>query len=789
MRVFFLMAMLLASTTVSAQTNLSLSELLNLSFSASCKKFTPDVMMALGQVKQLENAIEQHRDSSQCNMNGLIENDLANFHNSLTHYQSYQDSYKKRLELEKKIAHNTVKIGDPGLDQSMIDMLVEDTILLQSELVEVDNTINQFSTVNGALANASYSILNGAYAYMNRVKTNPMCLNDLSGIIQPLSQAVSSAAYFINPVAGVAVQTAANLATIFSEIVRVTPLNKALKDIEMSNLSLSLSCATESMTQTFCEATSTMRMIDEYNNDYGDISDRFETMDLLVHDLVNTKRWFELVYSGSDINSEGNLWDRLKPFKQVNLLQQIEWTLQMVKAKGDEQLATVSGGPDALSNAIGIQIGDLTMRMRFPNGRHNDEVENPIFTTRNFDAVKFKLAGYQNEGIPICAEQRICNSIIEYLGFYKIKLTRNDWDAAYRMAKEIVKEEFDNAMRRLNERKTVDPVDVLMLTESSDVSSMSAYEELNNLTEVLIGSKDYLVKAKCTDEDERLLYCGASEGKLVPLTSHPYYNKIQYILDTNTMIVDIILLIQTGLPKYDIEEFPEVCSAIIGRSVPEDFVYESEYMDQQKAFNVLQCISKILHINQRGTSFFFDRIRHIVQYEVEARIENNDYDEEVQKILLASRQNLVEKLVAFYQTASGGQDDMNLRHIRNGLETSRNMSLNALRSFWDLFDNAYLKYFKNPDNSALSLDELCFSALSYRGKNARKFFSKIYSTCENAKLEYYDSIEPLVWKDFFVKMGRRVYLNSSLSEEDVLCSVIDFDEKLNILERRRRRNR
>ena len=72
----------------------------------------------------------------------------------------------------------------------------------------------------------------------------------------------------------------------------------------------------------------------------------------------------------------------------------------------------------------------------------------------------------------------------------------------------------------------------------------------------------------------------------------------------------------------------------------------------QKSFRITSCITNILKLAERGNDVYFQKLRDMVGYELDAKFKNGEFEDEV-KTLFVHKRDLVDALVQSYSEATG----------------------------------------------------------------------------------------------------------------------------------------
>ena len=201
----------------------------------------------------------------------------------------------------------------------------------------------------------------------------------------------------------------------------------------------------------------------------------------------------------------------------------------------------------------------------------------------------------------------------------------------------------------------------------------------------------------------------------------------------------------------------------------------------------------------RGNDVYFAKVRDMVSYEIEARLENGDFSEEIEQILMDTRMDLIQALSQTYSSSSGGSN-ISLHQIITGLETSKDLTVQTVREFARFFKGAIENSIENGEKlmSTGQIQDFCFRVLPFVDESDTSQMKELQSLCQNVQMQFYLDGPSLSWDDFIEKKGvdlRGIFRSSQniygfkdeIQQNQKMCSLRNYYRFNLLLEQKRRR--
>lgn len=219
--------------------------------------------------------------------------------------------------------------------------------------------------------------------------------------------------------------------------------------------------------------------------------------------------------------------------------------------------------------------------------------------------------------------------------------------------------------------KNYDPYSILIDAKKDTLNEMNAFDGIAKLYKFADRVKTFLTKLGC---DHDPLSC-LPNGNILP--SHQYFAQISNINEINSLIVQIKNLMELGFELAPLNEalLPEECQVDPKNPISIEI--------KDRPFRVSTCISRVLKSNEIGMQFFYDKVRRLVSYEINAKLVNGLLDSSIEDILYTNRGDLVSALKkSFYPDTF---DEVSNAEIRNNIRNAQNSDLNTLKIFFKGF--------------------------------------------------------------------------------------------------------
>lgn len=791
----------LATMLFSAPTKAAVdpAELLLNSYRSQC----PNVVSFTGNSQALltsfKNILNELKDREQCyGVSGGLSS-LTNFENAYTNYELYRDNKISKEQKEKLIADYTMFLSQNqiNLSASQISYLEQEIFNNQTSIVALDSEIVRFEHMGQGIEQGASDFLNSFDDLLGSINGSNQCLDKSKSMYSALlGNGLSMASLFASPANSLYMSMAGSVIKSIASFSQDAKYTKLANEADSILWPEAIRCVSEAMTKNYCGAVQTQNLYNNYL--YGQSGDRtiFEGVDLINYYLLGLDEWLVQVRAGSPSTSQGDLTDREKPIAQAELVGKIDRFLQAYKRVKDEELNILSD-QNSIANAIyGAMVGIMNIMNNpknltpataeqsscFGSDCHSS-VQNPIFSARTKTQLLFELIGFRE--VPkeciSAGTQVVCQKLIDYVQQKGIKFSRNDWENAYANAMVIVAETLRLVNIQRARAVSFDPVGLFVQARRQFHNKPNAIEGLKEILRSGKRIKEYITDIACEEEPD---FC--DDG--VPNWINSYSLQIEDVEETINLTTEVTkLIIEAANPRSITDvELPASCRS--SQDAPVSFTLDSDR--KEKAFILSTCISNLLQLSERGNDIYFNKIRNMVSMELQIKIAKGDFDERMEDVLRATRDDLIDRLTRTYSdnsSASVGQ-------IMTGLDSSKDITRKTMGMFFKVFGDRMEKTIAKGGNSARVQSELCFRVLPFldESKDSRKFIHKIYKKCKGKTLQEYKDGPMLRWNDFVEKKrkGLRVYpYRVRKSRDEMTCSLEYFFIENRLIREKRKTSR
>jgi hypothetical protein len=753
--IFLLSFLLLINTNTSFAVATPAETLLN-AFGAQCPAVvTRHVQGSIINVNILSDVAQTLRDSENCLNSRAFSSSMRGYQSLYEQYAVFKETEHSKLVLEKQIASYVAMASDPSLSPSMIAMLESEILSAQGDLISMQANMSRFEEISGRYAQGSTQLLTGLESFLGSWSGEDACLSKKGPLLNSLlSNSLLVTGAFASPGTALALGAASVITTSVGKFLRDFKTNNQLKAYDDIKMPTAIRCVTSVMADQYCGIEDTKRLIDIYREDEVTTDSKFEGIDLLDEHMRNLGHWLQEAYAGSAITSEGDLVNREKPILQAELLKKVRRYLQTYGTIRTKLYTEISSERDR-SNAVAIGITALVSIMEKPSlkpkigecygsGCGSSGVENPIFISRSKKVLPYSILGDQDHiNVPNCPadSDRACSSLQAYVNDRGITLTMGTWSSAIANSLGITDEVLEIVNAERARTISVDAYSVLARANADIHGETNAFRGLIKVSENATRIANYLTELGCELDVNSCLPDGT------PKFRHRYYPQIVNTLKTKKLTDKVIDLIEEGfIPRtMPAGTLPQECVAQKEKMF-EGIIFDED--EDQKAFTVTSCITKILKLAERGNDVYFSKVRSMVSSEIEARFSTGgDFGRDIDDIIRATRGDLVQSLQSTY----GGSDVISLPEVYLGLETAQSMIKNTTVQFTVSFDKHILNALTKMRITKEEKSALCFSLLPYAEykKNFNDTFGeKFYGACKSAKMSFYKNGPKLVWSDF-----------------------------------------
>ena len=738
---------------------------------------TRSVQDSLSNIRSMMATLQQLKSQNNCFGTAELEETILRFNQVYQDYQVYNQSGENRHLLNRKIAELTRLSSEENISPE-IQMYIENEIYLsQSELISTENTIDRFNTWQSREYKSANSLVTSMESFLSGWGTNPGCFQKKSSLISNLvSNGLLTTASFAMPGTGLALASGGVLIHSINNFLNEYKFNSATRDFDEITMPTAIRCLSQAITSNYCQSDENLKLIDTYLNDMENEEDNLEGIDLLTRHLGQLNTWLREVFAGSAITSEGDLANRERPILQSELLEKV---LRYIETYGTirRQLFNDIQTPREKSEAIAISISNLVQIMQNPSltpttgGRNpwgtgsSNTLENPIFISRDKKLLPYQLYDPNLSNIPLCnaaGAERPCSSLLEYTRVKGIALNLNDWNDSLSNSLGVVQEVLNQVNIQRARTVSVDAFSVIVRSNRDLNGETNALEALKKIGSNASRIIEYL---SSLDEKKNLRHG-------LPEPTHKYYPQILNTYKTKKLTETVISLIKEAFTPDELDEnkLPKECRK--NEKNAEDDIGQID----QKSFRITSCITNILKLAERGNDVYFQKLRDMVGYELDAKFKNGEFEDEVRDIIYSTRRDLVDALVQSYSEATGS---MSLSEVYTGLESAKSISFKTYKSTFDFFKKEIIKSLKLELSSGEKAD-LCFRILPflYQNKKDKNLIKTALKTCKGVKAKFYKEIEGIRFDDFITTTKSRFlsikFKFSKIENEKLFCQLDDY---------------
>lgn len=742
--------------TIAGMTKADIADQLLASFGSRCPKIMTPTMTQVHELNNLlSRTIEEVRNQNECQSLFQNLNSLQDLSNRLSSYQTQRQENQSNLELRERLTRLTSLANDPFY--SNIQTTILDEILnTQIDLVGSNVTVNYYeNTRMSHHGNLAYQTAIQISSFINALENSPQCYASNSNLLtRAVGQGLQLASYFVAPGSAVGLASGGVLVESFNQFFRNFRFNNRIRDIDQQKLLDSLMCASEAFTKQYCETQDSLEILDNRVQNRG-TTERLEGIDLISNHIdFNLKDWLIRLYAGSEFTSMGNLLDRQKPQLQIDYLRERQGRVQAIINERVEDLFEVLQGTDEVRKKN--QYASLVQTMAYiiyPSDCVNIRCSNgPIhpFRERGFDAEIFVYTLHDPSitTLPVCeGSTSRCQSFAEYLNakvqtpitISTVLNTQNNFNA-------VLDQVFAELEQERSNTNSDDPVNDLLSSYMEAGPSYSARETLIRTYQLATRIEEYLLEVA---ENDNLLNLGFN------FATSKYYNYAYDVRVTKELTLEVIKMMNSlniGSPLY-LNPSCELTESIDETSL------------EEKAPHIVRCINKILLLDRRQSAFYFQKIRSMVRYELEARFENNEFDDNFVDILTLNQNNIVQAIIGSYP------NNLSFFDIKRNMTQSQETLIGTYNEFFNTFKRAISVVLETRDNNTIGKQLMCFYALSYPQNHRDRFSRNIYNECKNIVLQGLYPENTLNFETEYTK-----------PRKSRICALYKFDQKERLLD-------
>ncbi|PIK13746.1 hypothetical protein [Halobacteriovorax sp. JY17] len=774
--------------SINIQANLSVSETLLKAYSPLCPSITTGhVQGSLVHAQMMGSVVRELNQNSTCFQAVEMERISSDYSRLYENYMTYSDTRSQRLELEKKIALYTSLSSSGTLTAEEDFFLTNEILNSQASLINAQAGLGRFGDFSSRYAVGARQVVSSVDGFLGTWSQNPQCFQSKVSLISSLlSNSLLATSAFAAPGTSLALSSGAMVVKSLGQFIQHFKENNLLKDIDEVQMPAALRCVSKALTDQYCSAVDTEKLVDSYRNDPITDGPQFEGLTLLKNHISELAHWLEEVYAGSAITSEGDLVNREKPILQGELLKKIKRYLQTygtLRTKVFSEISSDSQRTDAIVIGIDRLVSIMSSPTLTPDpsgwgGRPDGSgVENPIFITRDKALMPFQILDPSITAIPRCDDENC--TLIQYVRNQGVELSLGKWTEAIRNSLLVVEEVLELINQERARTISVDAYSVLVGATRDIRGETNAISGLVMVSENADRIVNFLTELGCRNQSRG---CTRDGGVTI---LHKYYPQITNITKTKNLTESVISLIEETFEPRTLssENLPAECRKDSG--LISELFNDAE---EEKSFEITSCITKILKLAERGNDVYFSKIKDMVSYELEARLANDMLDQDIEDIILGTRADLITTLLTTYSPTN----EINLSELVLGLKSSQNIVRNTAKNFFGSFEDFFVDSITKSDISDMERSALCFRVLPFifDTKEQRKFITKIYKNCRDAKMDFYVDGPKIQWLDYLVQtddgdgFGKEKYsLRGSVEIRN--CAFRKYNRRNKIYEQRR----
>lgn len=775
-----------------AQDNIDEASMIIETFKSQCPSVvTRHVQDSISNVQNLISTVRRLKENSQCFGVSGVEQTLMTYDRIYQEYLVYAEEGEARRSLESQVAKLSTLLSAGNLSTTIEAYLQNEIYNSQVELISVESDLERFSRFSNNKSLAASQMLSGVEGLISTAVSNPACFDGKGNVVSGLaSNSLLAAAAFTEPGTSLILSTLGVIIKSIRKFIHDSKFNNTIEAFDNINGAKAVRCVSQALTDKYCEASDTMSLLDMYREDLGDRSGKLKGISLLSYELKHLSHWLKEVYAGSAITSEGDLVNREKPILQSELLKKVIRYLQTYKIETEKALIKIRSDDErreAIANAIPKLVSVMYSPTLSPGGNRNvsSEIQNPIFTTRDFGLLVYQLFDPSITDIPKC-DDNSCASFVSYIRDRNITLSLADWANSVTNALTIVQEVLDNTNIERAQTVSVDAYSVIVGANADKSDGPNALQGLIKIKEYSKDVMDELTRGSCQSSDDENCY-SLDDGQIMPEITHPYYPQIINIRRTKKLTEKIINLIKEAYRPRTIteENLPPECQT--SNKIAE-FSFGDDALES-KSFKITSCITKMLKLDERGNDVYFSKVRSVVDYDLQARFKSGEFQDNMTEILIDTRSDLVSSL---RRTFTQGNEELSLGEIYTGLETAMSDSRQSFDVFMKFYSKGVVSALKRSDMGAREVADLCFRTMPALSESNQSLFQVAWSKCNKVSINFHKNGPTLKWRDFIKwrsgKTGKSsiFFLDPSKSFKKRYCALRNYHRTNRILDEYRK---
>jgi hypothetical protein len=739
---------------------------------------TSDVGESLQNIQKMASIVDELKADQDCGGSTQVASALSRYSLVYADYQTRDENVQSKSILEQKIARYTVLLSDPSIDAESKNFFRKELVSAQANLISTDGNLKHFSTFSGRESRVARDLMESVNTYVGNLSQNTQCVEKKGTKVASLvSSALLTTSAFATGGTSLALATGGVVVQTGAIYLKERKSNNVLKDVDTIETPLAIRCTSQVLTDQYCKNEETKRLLQERQsalNNNESTKSKLESLNLLAYQLTGLSKWIEEVYSGSEINSAGDLINRSKPIEQAHLLKKITNMVQSFTSSRRSKIVATTNSVDR-TTSIAKAIDSIAEIMIAPEGEQGQRIENPILNSRTRELLPFKLYRTDITKVPsVCGSgDDPCKSFTDYVANQKdFILTIEDFNRAIDNATIIISNTRNEVNLELAKKVTLDAYTVLVNSNrvlSGEVNAFQGLAKIRNNADKISASLKRMGCANSPVDCE------------TPLNQ--YYPQFSNVLKTKQLVESVMGLIQESYVSGPIPEasIPKECktSSLAETLINKTVLGEDEV--ETKSFQIITCISKILKIQERGNSFLLTKVRDMVSYDLEARLKNGELGDAVTHIANTSRKDLVESILNSYKV---NDSTISIDDVILGLETAQNNTTQLMETFYDFFEKDFKKSLKSTKLSAGEKKDLCLRVVPFLREDAQDLLKLSYDVCKNVSYQSYKNGPKISFADH-VQYGSGVFKSKFKLKGTVasrLCFYRNYSRKNRLID-------
>ena len=733
----------------------------------------------------LQQTIEAIENDDDCKALASPLQGLSNVNFHMQNFAQIEQSQSEKIKLDQRLTYYNDILLDPEYSD-LSSYIIQEIITTRTDMINYSQDEEFYQDISKTgKGQTIYQALDQVNLVLSALQSSPSCVSaDRGGIAQLVGGTLQVASMFLAPGSALAVSAAGVLVNSFNSFYQNYMLNKTLNQIDRINLASALSCGAEAYVSQYCEMQDTKRLVDQrFHDPTLEDKEKLQGINLIDKHLdYNLKDFLSRVRSSATAVSDGNLFDLLRPEAQIFDLRSREARFDTNYVQQRENLLRQEGNEAQFRNLFGTVVQGLAWRMiptcNGGNCGQDGPYPNPIQEKSPFSGrlLPYVLFNFKTEAVPNCVfgkETRQCPNFSTFLTNGEGKpdqITMNDFIRVATNAQRIFDDVLVALEKDFQQVNSLDPINDLNYKDVQVGTAYSAQDTLILIYQIADRVAEYLSELALIEQTTSIETIG------LPLVSK-YTTQANEVAETRDL-TRTVLRLMNSMPDSINLELPQECENIVTNKETENANQETgrsvfksndrvmvEGSADQKAPIIVRCLVRILKQDQPSRGFYFNKVRSMVRYELEARRDQGEFDQDFIDIIAMSRMDILESLQLSYG------EDISWFTIERQLDRAQFSLAKTYQSYFENFAKLIVRELKSGEVSEQNKQDLCFWSTGL-DKNS-KIFEDIAEQCSGMVIVgNYGDQNKMVWDDI---------INEKDFSERV-CSYITFEERELILD-------